>query len=667
METLYVTYGAIILCSIGSLTLAKPFEDEKSFSDDNNEGIEYEKPNQNSFSDYYKPRVRFEGSDKFPNRVYGYDKKRSTIDEITDNLASSSLQKRQVGVVYRDDKPIGILQPYQRSYRFIPVKEENDLYTFSASQIQDLPVVTDVDKREINGINLDPAQLDETYPSILTNFKIDNKLDKKRNYDAFTDDNVRDLKATIRRLRSSNPHNNEQIEEELKNILDDMGLIEDEEVHGEKREVVDDQMDDENEPASLEEETKFEKERNKRDETCIRNENADANGKPLSEHTFLNSDEKRNEIKNDPFGNPLNKRETVKEAHRMKRQKQEIATTMNKENSELVENLKDSGDLMISGNKSPLASSSEITVRDTEKQQLEKRGYDEDNEDYDNRVEKQIQSKINSLKEEVKREIEALKKNQNDDDDDDDIQRKKRQATDNLINEETDELNPALNPDSELKPLIRKRRHLNASVSKHHTNATNVRKKRETNFFVTGRKKRRSDRSPDSRSREDNYKSHQKENDEGGELLGGDDFDDGGVYKRQIYDKEQEYANLNIDDSKLNKYLRDERKRSGIPSNEPNSYDNYGYHNFFYDNNNNARLKRQNFRDNFFKNNVVRQRYAPFSSNQWKSRFRRRISEDQVLSNRPQQLSDMSELDLFGALPKSYDGELSRYKRVKRK
>mgnify|MGYP005986116731 CR=1 FL=1 len=77
---------------------------------DSSEGIEYEKPNQNSFSDYYKPRVRFEGSDKFPNRVYGYDKKRSTIDEITDNLASSSLQKRQVGVVYRDDKPIGILQ-----------------------------------------------------------------------------------------------------------------------------------------------------------------------------------------------------------------------------------------------------------------------------------------------------------------------------------------------------------------------------------------------------------------------------------------------------------------------------------------------------------------------------------------------------------------------------
>ena len=43
-------------------------------------------------------------------------------------------------------------------------------------------------------------------------------------------------------------------------------------------------------------------------------------------------------------------------------------------------------------------------------------------------------------------------------------------------------------------------------------------------------------------------------------------------------------------------------------------------------------------------------------------RKRRRIDDE--IMDRPQQLSDFSDIDLFGALPKSYDGELSRYKRI---
>lgn len=45
------------------------------------------------------------------------------------------------------------------------------------------------------------------------------------------------------------------------------------------------------------------------------------------------------------------------------------------------------------------------------------------------------------------------------------------------------------------------------------------------------------------------------------------------------------------------------------------------------------------------------------------SRFRRRT---QTENNEPIQLIDMSAEELFGALPQSYEGELTRYKRVKR-
>lgn len=45
------------------------------------------------------------------------------------------------------------------------------------------------------------------------------------------------------------------------------------------------------------------------------------------------------------------------------------------------------------------------------------------------------------------------------------------------------------------------------------------------------------------------------------------------------------------------------------------------------------------------------------------SRFRRRT---QTENNQPIQLIDMSAEDIFGALPQSYEGELVRYKRVKR-
>ncbi|EFA06527.2 protein MFAP1 homolog isoform X2 [Tribolium castaneum] len=547
MERIYVSsIGAFILYTLSTVALAKPFEDEKSFSDDNklhcvdsnDVGLNNERSNPNSFAEFYKPRSRFEGVEKFANRPFDFDTKRSAEESPV-----NSLEKRQVGVVYKDEMPIGILQPYQRSYRFIPIKEQSPA-NLDASQAQDVPYsvpsFADIDKREVK-------ELDETYPSILTNFKIVNKLEKKRNYD---DKNVRDLKATIRRLRSANPHNNEKIEEELKNILDDMGLIEDEESHGVKREASDDSL--------VEEELVAENERNKRDDNC----NNNPNSKTTYDHNPASDNNQRNELKTENHPN-VYKRESSDESERRKRQK-----------SELVENLKDSGELMVSGNKSPLASS-EITN--------DKRSSEEE-EDYESRIERNIQNKINSLKEEVKREIEALRKKQDDEDDDEeDYQRKKRQVYDTLMNEETDQVNPAMNPDNELKPLVRKRRQVDGG--------------------------KRLERSSDARPQEE---AEREKSEEGGELLG--DFNEGAVAKREVYSPDQEY-----DDG-----LYDRNKRD--------------YDSFFSDYYYNNRAKRQN-------------RFVPMRGNRWR-RFRRRINEDQ---------------DLFGALPKSYDGELSRYKRVKRK
>ncbi|RZC37026.1 serine/threonine-protein kinase pakA-like, partial [Asbolus verrucosus] len=651
-----------------NLTLAKPVGDDKSFNEDklrcidSNEGSDYERNNPNSFSDFYRPRSKFAGLEIYPNRPFDYDKKRSLYDEIND-VTSSSLQKRQVGVVYKDDKPIGILQPYQRSYRFIPVKEDNQ-YGLDISQGQDasynIPSVTGMDKREINGMSMDPAQyLDASYPSILTNFKIVNKLDKKRNYDALTDENVRDLKATIRRLRSSNPHNTEQIEEELRNILDEMGLIDDEEIHAEKREITEDQKDGEDEP--LIDEVKSMKDRNKRGETYNINDNGDSSSKlgVTNEQNLLSTDQKKGEIKSDINPALINKREFSEESteiNRRKRQKQEIATGIDKENSQLVENLKDSGDLMVSGNKSPLASRSEITVRDTDSKESEQKSLEDNNSDYEKRVERQIQNKINSLKEEVKREIEALKKKQNEDD----TQRKKRQITENLPDEETDELNPTMNIDGDLKPLIRKRRDAITGLT---TDVTkfNSRRKRETNISFSNRKKR-SERPTNLHSNQNNYKAREEENDEGGELLGGDDFDEKVILKRQIFNPNQQYAEVNNEDTSLNDPLFFTRsKRSHILPNL-DFYSNYLYNNHFYKGNS-EKSKRQNvdLNENFGEK-IRSNRFSPLRSMRLSPRFRRRINEDQLMANRPQQLSDMSDLDLFGALPKSYDGELSRYK-----
>lgn len=122
-----------------------------------------------------------------------------------------------------------------------------------------------------------------------------------------------------------------------------------------------------------------------------------------------------------------------------------------KEDSEIMKGLETSGDLTVSGNKSPL-----VAVSNNDESELKKNQEKRDKEEleYEKRLERNIQAKINSIKEEVKREISKLKV----DESKKDQQRKKREITNTLLDGETSILDPHINIDHKLEPHIRVRR-----------------------------------------------------------------------------------------------------------------------------------------------------------------------------------------------------------------
>ncbi|KAK9730116.1 hypothetical protein QE152_g15454 [Popillia japonica] len=119
-----------------------------------------------------------------------------------------------------------------------------------------------------------------------------------------------------------------------------------------------------------------------------------------------------------------------------------------KEDSEIMKGLETSGDLTVSGNKSPL-----VAVSNNDESELKKNQEKRDKEEleYEKRLERNIQAKINSIKEEVKREISKLKV----DESKKDQQRKKREITNTLLDGETSILDPHINIDHKLEPHIR--------------------------------------------------------------------------------------------------------------------------------------------------------------------------------------------------------------------
>lgn len=153
----------------------------------------------------------------------------------------------------------------------------------------------------------------------------------------------------------------------------------------------------------------------------------------------------------------------------IRRKRQQEKEAEKSEDSEIMKGIEASGDLTVSGNKSPLVAVNSADEGELKKSQ-EKR--DKEELEYEKRLERNIQEKIKSIKEEVKREIGKL----TEDESQKDTQRKKREVSNTLLDGETSVLDPDLNIDQKLEPHIRKRRDLNPTLE-----TTNSKQKREAN------------------------------------------------------------------------------------------------------------------------------------------------------------------------------------------
>lgn len=134
--------------------------------------------------------------------------------------------------------------------------------------------------------------------------------------------------------------------------------------------------------------------------------------------------------------------EREEEEEQKTREKRNDATT---QNSELMRNLEKSGDLTVSGNKSPLASSGETPKND--KKSTEKETQSETEEE---RVAREIQAKIDAIKDQVKRQIAEAKQKENGD-------RKKREVN-TLLKAENAIINPQYNAEEDGVRHVRRKR-----------------------------------------------------------------------------------------------------------------------------------------------------------------------------------------------------------------
>lgn len=317
-----------------------------------------------------------------------------------------------------------------------------------------------------------PVKLaDEKYPTILTDFKIDSKLGssndlKRDNHGSMLsgkeaeskdktkkapnvslrerdnqvwknskrDAQMDQLKAAVNRMQNPVAGDDvEEIEANLKDILGELGIIEDE--GSSKRET-----DKEDENLS-EGPNKIEMVR------ATRNPKTDSIIKPSSEDR-------------------INVANYQSEGEAFVRSKRHETST---ENADIMKGLEQSGDLTVSGNKSPLASAGngpEITDKNKDygsstpnAVNLEPAKDELGDLNYQKLIEQNLQAKIDAIKEEVKREISSLQVKTAPESAD--SQTGKRETIGGtLLQEESGDLNPAEHPEEKLAPHIRRRRNL---------------------------------------------------------------------------------------------------------------------------------------------------------------------------------------------------------------
>ncbi|KAF2900288.1 hypothetical protein ILUMI_05898 [Ignelater luminosus] len=573
---------------------------------------------------------RVEDNKPQPSLEKQLDLKRSTLlggDKRSDRLYKRDLSMRPqrhddtYGIVYGNGRPIGILEPFPQAYEFAPlfsaregVEEIEPIPPPPRRSVMDILYPTDSrlganafvnDWSENSEVNLqDSAKYnDEKYPAVLNDFKIDSRLsnanayvrdtkdmereskaeknqDKremknmivkepvKRSPVGITNEKIAELKSALNRIQNPGPSDKvTEIEDNLHDILSDMGLVDDGDDKSmmdsfkNKREVRNSdepiKRDTDKEDENLEEglnrieitkanhdvnkrESKSEKKDNevdksknmnvidaslsklKDDDELSENSNLDSNElkgedspsslKSISQNEGLDNEENQNhfEVKRSTSKLTAANYQTEGDAYiRNKRQESK------NENNDLMKGLEKSGDLTVSGNKSPLASSGNEAELDKKRNKdqttfspgtSEKVKREQNELEYQKQIEQNIQNKIDAIKEQVKREIEALKaKEAAAASNKQETQRKKRETVNTLIEEENSALDPQEHPDEKLIPHIRRRRNLEESFK------ARKRTKRELPDFsnlnnidvadyldLTGQRQGRDDRGPSS-------------------------------------------------------------------------------------------------------------------------------------------------------------------------
>lgn len=339
---------------------------------------------------------------------------------------------------------------------------------------------------------------DDRYPSIFAKFKIDSRLDKTLNpdlnlkrsmYKRDTEKpnvNSREMSPPKTSLSKTTGGNSAVVEEELKNILDDMGLIDD---YGDREENKREISEDENLEQGTNKINLI-----KEDHNETRNKRGDVNGTTENgqsttqitqstmettvvvptkvqfedEHTEeaesidlfkadsakLNEDSEKEDLDSST--------ETVLEELRKKRQFDASDSNNNEDKRDTTDTLTD------------INLKSTNLVKEAELNQYEKR------------VEREIRDKIQKLKEEVKEEIKNLKENPKMNDVESDTRRKKRQVVNTLIDEETQDIDPNFNVEGQHEGHVRRKRSSfddNNTVNVSNTNyERNVEQKENLNY-----------------------------------------------------------------------------------------------------------------------------------------------------------------------------------------
>ncbi|CAH1971375.1 unnamed protein product [Acanthoscelides obtectus] len=356
------------------------------------------------------------------------------IEEKRHSRYENSEWRPQCAVIYKNNEPVGILQPFEDAFKFrplnfdativdlnpIPAKRKTLMDVLYPSKFEDDSDEENDADEKVGVINKRDAHTDRNYALALAKFKISSRIglnrlyrkaQQKREKEEADEEHLRSLRKALMKRKTDA---SEAVEVELADILNDMGLIDDSDSSEEKREAEDENMESGSNAISMVEDepnsTTNKAAKDKRDELATPSFNASTAASSSLELTEVS------DLKEDK-----------------EEQKREITETTKT---------------------TKVTGSKEEQKREAEGSVLDKPDADEVSL-YEKRVEREIRDKIQKLKEEVKKEIDALKLAKSKGSD---SNRKKREVVNTLLDEETQDIDPIANYDGAEKKHVRRKR-----------------------------------------------------------------------------------------------------------------------------------------------------------------------------------------------------------------